>query len=215
MGRHHSPVTPPLANDRVRIRPATASDQATLVEFRLAMFADMRNCEPGAKTALLADLEALRASNLRWMAEHFGRDFIAWVVDLDGRTVASAGLLWFAHPPGPRNPGGREAYILNVYTRPEARRMGLARALMERVVEEARAADVRRIWLRASADGRPLYEAIGFAVGNYLELTCDWRAARGNPDPPNRLRRRRPAATDSRPATRVGSATGNGSLRLP
>jgi GNAT superfamily N-acetyltransferase len=49
--------------------------------------------------------------------------------------------------------------------------MGLARALMERLVEEARRAGVRRIWLRASAEGRPLYEGMGFRPGNYLQLT--------------------------------------------
>jgi ribosomal protein S18 acetylase RimI-like enzyme len=81
--------------------------------------------------------------------------------------------MWFPHPPGPINPVGLEAYILNVYTRPDARRMGLARALMERLVEEARAAGVRRIWLRASDDGRPLYEAMEFRAGNYLQLMLE------------------------------------------
>jgi len=156
---------------RVLIRPATAADQATLVEFRLAMFADMAARRPRAEAVSPTDPAAVREANERWLDEHFGRDFISWIAELDGRPVASAGLLWFAHPPGPVNPGGREAYILNVYTRPEARRMGLAGALMERLVEEARAAGVRRIWLRTSEEGRPLYEAMGFRTGDYLELT--------------------------------------------
>jgi ribosomal protein S18 acetylase RimI-like enzyme len=74
---------------------------------------------------------------------------------------------------GSVNPGGTEAYILNVFTRPEARRLGLARALMDRLVQEARAAGVRRIWLRANDEGRPLYEAMGFRTGRYLELMPD------------------------------------------
>jgi GNAT superfamily N-acetyltransferase len=164
-------MTPQLDNARVLIRPATAADQATLVEFRLAMLADLFGHEAGAEAARLVDPAALREANERWMGEHFGRDFVAWMADLDGRPAATAGLLWFAHPPGPASPGGLEAYILNVYTRPEARRMGLARALMERVVAQARAAGVRRIWLRASAEGRPLYESMGFRTGDYLQLT--------------------------------------------
>ena len=121
----------------------------------------------------LLDEETLRQANEKWLGEHLGRDFFAWIADLDGRPAASAGLMWFPHPPGPINPVGLEAYILNVYTRPDSRRMGLARALMERLVEEARAAGVRRIWLRASDDGRPLYEAMDFRAGNYLQLTPD------------------------------------------
>jgi ribosomal protein S18 acetylase RimI-like enzyme len=116
---------------------------------------------------------ALRAANEEWLGEHLGRDFQAWIAELDGVPVASAGLLWFSHPPGTTNPGGLEAYILNVYTRPEARRRGLARALMERAVDAARAAGVRRVWLRASVEGRPLYEAMGFRENNYLELIPD------------------------------------------
>jgi ribosomal protein S18 acetylase RimI-like enzyme len=119
----------------------------------------------------LPDQEALRRAKEAWLGEHLGRDFFAWVAELDGEPVASAGLMWFPHPPGPINPAGLEAYVLNVYTRPEARRMGLARELMTHVVEEARARGVRRIWLRASDDGRPLYEAMGFRAGNYLQLT--------------------------------------------
>ena len=51
--------------------------------------------------------------------------------------------------------------------------MGLARALMDRLVEAARAAGARRVWLRASADGRLLYESMGFREGDYLQLTPD------------------------------------------
>lgn len=159
-----------LDTGRVLIRPATAADQATLVEFRLAMFADMAASKPLTEAVPPTDPAALREANVRWLVDHFGRDFISWIAELDARPVACAGLLWFAHPPGPANPAGLEAYILNVYTRPEARRMGLARALMERLVGEARAAGVRRIWLRTSDDGRPLYEAMNFRTADYLEL---------------------------------------------
>ncbi len=135
----------------------------------MAMLAELFGADEGPRP----DPEALRDANASWMEEHLGRDFVAWMADLDGRPVAGAGLQWFAHPPGFANPGGLEAYILNVYTRPEARRMGLARALMQRLVEEATRRGVRRIWLRASEDGRPLYEAMGFRPSNYLQLTPD------------------------------------------
>jgi GNAT superfamily N-acetyltransferase len=132
-------MTAQLDAGRVSIRPAVPSDLATIVEFRLAMFDDMSGAEAGPTPRP----ESLRRDNERWVAEHLGRDFFAWIAELDGRPVASAGLIWFAHPPGPLNPIGKEAYILNVYTRPEARRLGLARALMERLVEEASLAGVR------------------------------------------------------------------------
>ena len=161
-------VTAKPAAGPLVLRPATRSDLDTLLEFRLAM---LEAVFPRDTSAPATDAALLREANERWLGEHLGLDFQAWMADLDGRTVASAGLLWFPHPPGPNNPGGLEAYILNVYTLLEARRLGAARALMELLVDAAKAAGVRRIWLRASEDGRPLYESMGFRAGNYMELT--------------------------------------------
>jgi len=98
------------------------------------------------------------------------RDYVAWLAEIDGLPAGTAAIMWFPHPPGPRNLSGLEAYVLNVYTKPEFRRLGIARALMARTIEEARAAGVTRIWLRASREGRSLYEEIGFGASNYLEL---------------------------------------------
>jgi GNAT superfamily N-acetyltransferase len=154
---------------RVSIRRATITDIGTLLEFRLAMIAEIaaaRDPEPLSET----DIDALRPTNAEWLNEHFGRDFAAWLAAVDGIAVASIGLLWFPHPPGARNPAGGEAYILNVFTRPDVRRRGIARSLMELVVREARDRGAGRIWLRASDEGRPLYESMGFAAGNYLQV---------------------------------------------
>jgi GNAT superfamily N-acetyltransferase len=152
----------------VLIRPAGRADLATLLEFRLAMMAELFPIE----TRPLETQDMHDASGA-WIDAHLGRDFAAWIADLDGVAVATAGVIWFEHPPGPMNPIGREAYLLNVYTRPEARRLGLARKLVQRIVEEARVAGVRRIWLRASEAGRPLYSELGFREGNYLQLASD------------------------------------------
>jgi GNAT superfamily N-acetyltransferase len=159
-------------HDAVTIRPAGRSDFETILDHRLAM---LDAVFPAASTDRpdRPDAGTLRELNRAWLIDHLGIDFFVWIAELDGRPAASAAILWFDHPPAPVNPGGREAYILNVFTDPQARRRGLARRLMERLVEEARAAGVRRIWLRASDEGRPLYESMGFAERNYLELTVD------------------------------------------
>ena len=162
---------------RVRIRPVTIEDRATLLEFRFAMWSDidaaLQQGSAGAASGI-ADRATLLRDSERWLEEHTGRDFLAFLADLDGRPAATAALMWFEHPPVPANPSGVEAYILNVYTRPEARHIGLARALIERLIAEARTAGVGRIWLRASREGRPLYESLGFRVqDDDMRLTLD------------------------------------------
>jgi GNAT superfamily N-acetyltransferase len=157
----------PVAGNVV-IRAADATDRLALAELRLAMIRELderrRAAGAAANDTNRADADSMREATLRWVDDHIGRDFDAWIAEVDGRSVATAGLLWFAHPPTPPNPGGVEAYVLSVYTEPGARRLGLARALMERVIEAAKAAGVRRIWLRSSEDGRRLYESMGFNV---------------------------------------------------
>ncbi len=152
------------------IRPATAEDIPTVLEHRLAMLAAVF---PDDGTPGRATIEDVREANRAWVEAHLGVDFFVWIAEREGQALASAAILWFEHPPSQINPAGREAYVLNVYTEPTARRQGLARQLLERLVEEARASGVKRVWLRASAEGRPLYESMGFGPNNYLQLTFD------------------------------------------
>ena len=152
----------------LHVRAAGPADLQTVLDFRMGMLGAIFPAEKGGPPW---DRAALRQENERWLAEHLGRDCSAWLAEIDGEPAGTAAILWFPHPPGPRNPHGIEAYILNVYTRPEFRRLGVARALMTRAIAEARATGVSRIWLRASDEGRPLYEELGFGTGNYMELS--------------------------------------------
>jgi len=170
---HHFDMTAQPEPGRFLIREASAADIPTLLEFRLAMMVDISGGE------IPAGYGELSRVNETWLREHFGRDFSALLAEFGGRPVASAGLMWFNHPPGIQNPGGREAYILNVYTKPEARRMGAARLLVEQLIAQAGAAGTRMIWLRASEAGRPLYESMGFGTGKYLQLKPEPTQAEG------------------------------------
>jgi GNAT superfamily N-acetyltransferase len=121
----------------------------------------------------MPDQRRLREANGRWLDEHLDRDVAAFLAVVNGNVVASACLMTFAHPPGPYDAAGTEGYVLNVFTRPEWRGQGAATALMRRIIAEARAMGVGRLWLRTSPQGRPLYEGLGFSEGSYLELRID------------------------------------------
>jgi len=64
---------------------------------------------------------------------------------------------------------GGEAEVLTIATRPQARRQGVARALMDAALSRARGLGVARVFLEVAADNpaaRGLYEGLGFqAVG--------------------------------------------------
>ena len=61
---------------------------------------------------------------------------------------------------------GGEAEVLSIATRPQARRQGVARQLMQAALERARAWRVERVFLEVGEDNagaRALYESLGFA----------------------------------------------------
>jgi GNAT superfamily N-acetyltransferase len=66
--------------------------------------------------------------------------------------------------------------VVNVYTEPEYRRQGIARALMLALMEWARTTAADRVVLHASSDGRALYESLGFVATNEMLWRTDHEA---------------------------------------
>ena len=151
-----------LPNDYL-VRPATLADADTLVAHRVGMFADM---------GVAMDQETAAAFRT-WLAGAMASGiYHAWVVETaagraaapsdEPRQVAGGGITVLPWPPGPRYAGDRLAFVYNVYTEPAHRRRGLARLVMNAIHTWCREAGVLWVALNASADGRPLYEALGY-----------------------------------------------------
>ena len=150
-----------------RLRAACLDDAPLIAHHRVAMFRDMRILDaPEAGPLETASLEYLAAALSRG-------DYLGWLVERAGRVVGGAGLS--LRPVLPR-PGvlrsSDEAYLMNVYVDPAHRRRGLARALVVAMLDWCRDGGVTRVTLHASDEGRPLYEAFGFASTN--EMRLEW-----------------------------------------
>lgn len=105
------------------------------------------------------------------------------VLEEGGRFAGAGGVSFFQVMPTYHNPSGRKAYIMNMYTRPEYRRRGVARQTLDLLVREAGSRGVTAVSLEATAMGRPLYEKYGFVrMDHEMELPEDfWE--RGRPAP--------------------------------
>jgi GNAT superfamily N-acetyltransferase len=107
-------------------------------------------------------------------------EYVAWVAhpaDAPQRIVAGTGVQLRRLLPRPAGDGlrllvGREAIVLSMYVERAYRRRGLARRLMETILAWVPTTDIARLVLHASAEGRPLYESMGF------EPTSELRYAR-------------------------------------
>ncbi len=87
---------------------------------------------------------------------------IEYITEDNGVIVATGAVLMYDYPPSFSNHSGREGYITNMYTKPEYRRRGIARALLEAAITDAKSCGAEVIRLRSSEQGRPLYEGFGF-----------------------------------------------------
>jgi GNAT superfamily N-acetyltransferase len=145
------------------VRAATVDDLATVIRHRHAMFAEMG-----------FPVESLRAMD-REARPYFAHAFEEgtyhhWFVDCGGHVAASAGVSVTPFYPGPRDARPQRAWMLNVYTEPEYRRLGMAARLVEVVIEWCRGNGIGNLYLHASEFGRPLYERLGFVSSNEMRL---------------------------------------------
>jgi len=80
--------------------------------------------------------------------------------------VGAGGVSFYTVMPTYHNPGGKKAYIMNMFTKPEYRRKGIAYHTLDKLVEAAREKGITHITLEATDMGRPLYEKYGFIKMN-------------------------------------------------
>jgi GNAT superfamily N-acetyltransferase len=153
------------ANDPYVIRPAATYDAPLIARHRASMFQDM-----GSVSA--EESELLRKAAEPWLFSLLSRgEYIGWLVEQTGTVVAGGGILIRESGPVPGcYRTGRWGHIVNVYTEPEHRRRGLARSLMNTMLEWCRSQSMDHVTLTASDEGRPLYESLGFAPGSEMQL---------------------------------------------
>ncbi len=147
------------------IRTATLEDLACLVHHRRAMFEEMGYRDP-------AVLNQIEKSSREYFcaALHLGT-YKAWLAEApDKRIVGGGGIVIAAWPGYPGETHAKRAWILNMYTEPEARHCGVAKQILETLLAWCRAEGFRTVSLHASDAGRPIYAAAGFQPTNEMRL---------------------------------------------
>ena len=139
-----------------RVRPATLADADALVRHRVGMFTDMD---------VPVDRAVLEPAFRAWLAKLMpAGTYRAWLAETaDGSIVGGGGITVLPWPPGPQYLGDRLAFVYNVYTEPAHRRRGLARLIMDAIHDWCRVNGITSVALNASRDGKPLYQAMGYA----------------------------------------------------
>ena len=96
--------------------------------------------------------------------------FVSWLAIDDGEIVGTSGMSFVEKPPYFSCPSGRIGLLSSMFTDPGHRRMGIAKELLSRVVEEARNYGCGCVQITASDMGVLLYTDFGFKKnGNFMQ----------------------------------------------
>ena len=97
--------------------------------------------------------------------------FVSWLAMDGDRIIGTSGMSFVEKPPYFGCPSGRIGLLSSMYTDPDYRRRGIARQLLFRVVEEARAFGCGTVQITASDMGVLLYTDFGFVKnGNFMQF---------------------------------------------
>jgi len=135
---------------------ANANDIITLTDLRIEYLLEDYGEIPQDKLSLIvADLPP-------YFDSHLNKDLFAFVCR-DDDIIAGCCFLYISEKPSnPSFINGKTGTVMNVYTRPQFRRKGIAGRLMKMLLAESEKLRLDFVELKSTDDGYKLYRSIGF-----------------------------------------------------
>lgn len=138
------------------IRQATPTDIDQLIDMRCNFITEEFGVQNDDKMA------KIRNQLHGYLTANLNRQLLCYLADDNGQIVSTAFLVVMDKPANPKFISGKTGLLLNVYTKPEFRKQGLATNIIKNLIDDARAIGLSYIDLDATKTGKPLYEKLGF-----------------------------------------------------
>ena len=153
--------------EKIVYRKLTEAELEIFINMRIAQLTE-EYTNTGRSVPEGVDLKtALKDYYQRHMEEG---TFVSWLAMDGDKIIGTSGMSFVEKPPYFTCPTGRLGLLSSMYTDPRYRRMGIAKELLHRVVEEARAYGCGAVHITASDMGVKLYTAYGFKHnGNFMQ----------------------------------------------
>lgn len=147
----------------IEFRKADIDDLDKLTELRYDMLREVNHIEDCE-----FDEDFIKATE-----NYFASDNQSTYIAEEGKNIIACATVCYTDVmPTFDHPSGQRARIMNVYTREEYRRRGIAFKLLDMAVQEAEFRGVTEIGLDSTEDGRELYLSYGFTPSEeYMVLT--------------------------------------------
>lgn len=144
----------------IEYKQATAEDIDKVINMRI-WFSDVLVGKQSEENEKM-----MRAALHDYFADELDKNYLCWYATVDGELASMAGLVMRRVPGNIRNPTGRWGYIMNVFTLPQYRRMGLSKGVMARLMQHGREQGVKAFELHATPEGEHVYVNMGFFLHN-------------------------------------------------
>ena len=136
----------------------TTEDIDLLMKIRLEMLREVNN---------LPDTYEYDKAFIDESRKYFEEGDQTTVLAMEGdEVVGCASLSYICIMPTFSHPKGKRAHLMNGYTKPDYRRKGISKRMVEILIDEAKEKGVTEICLDTTAMGRPLYETLGFKASD-------------------------------------------------
>ena len=138
------------------IRKATNIDLYELIKIRIAYLKeDYGNISP-------QQIIGLRKQLPEYYINHIEKDMIAYIAEENNEIISSVFLVIIEKPSNPSFMSGKIGNILNVYTKPQYRKQGIAGQLLKLVIDESKGMNLAYLELKSTKEGFNLYKELGF-----------------------------------------------------
>lgn len=135
---------------------ANINDISALVELRIAyLLENYGNLTENKLTIIVNNLYG-------YFQEHLNKDLLVFICRDKNKIVSCCFLCVTEKPSNPTFINGKTGTILNVYTKPEYRKKGIAGNLLKMLLAESEKIGLDFVELKATDSGYNLYKSIGF-----------------------------------------------------
>ena len=140
---------------QIKVEKADLKDINELVQMRIEYLTE----DYGGLTDVQA--EKIRNQLPEYYNNHLNKDLFVYVVKSE-KIISCCFLLVSEKPANPSFINGRTGTLMNVYTRPDFRRKGIAKKIMEFLISDAKKMKLDFIELKSTDNGYNLYKSVGF-----------------------------------------------------
>jgi predicted acetyltransferase len=145
--------------NNITYHKATLHDIQTLVDYRVLFMLEL------AGTQSDAIIQSLQSQMTAYFSKSIADNTcISFIATCDNKIAGIGSVVLREQPGNFKNPSGKWAYIMNMYTVPEYRRNGICKAILALLMEEGKKYGVTAFELHATAEGEKVYTQEGFVL---------------------------------------------------